>query len=64
MKYSKGYLMLDMKTECLVCETELAHNSEALICSYECTYCMKCGKELAFTCKNCNGELLTRPKRG
>ena len=56
--------MLDMKTECLVCETELAHNSEALICSYECTYCKKCGKELAFTCKNCNGELLTRPKRG
>lgn len=55
--------MLEMKTECLVCECEIYLNSNAMICSYECTYCLKCAKELNHICKNCNGELVARPKR-
>ena len=55
--------MLKMKTECLVCQCELQLNSDAKICSYECTYCSKCAEEQNDICKNCNGELLPRPKR-
>lgn len=55
--------MLQMKTECLECLTELSNMSDAHICSYECTYCSKCAVETAFVCKNCGGELQKRPKR-
>ena len=37
--------MLDMKNECLDCDCELSNNSEAHICSYECTYCAKCAEQ-------------------
>ncbi|MBT6121971.1 MAG: DUF1272 domain-containing protein [Candidatus Puniceispirillum sp.] len=55
--------MLDMKIECEKCETKLEHDSDAFICSFECTYCMNCGKEMNHICKNCNGEIVKRPKR-
>ncbi|WP_348721459.1 DUF1272 domain-containing protein [uncultured Candidatus Puniceispirillum sp.] len=52
-----------MKIECEKCETKLEHDSDAFICSFECTYCMNCGKEMNHICKNCNGEIVKRPKR-
>ncbi len=55
--------MLEMKTECLDCGCELSIDSEAHICSYECTYCSKCAKERELICKNCGGDLQQRPKR-
>ncbi len=55
--------MLEMKTDCGICGAKLAHDSDALICSFECTYCAECAKVLNFICKNCDGELLKRPKR-
>jgi hypothetical protein len=58
-----GFEMLEMRTECLVCKTALTHSSDALICSYECTYCPDCAKELNNNCLNCRGDLVNRPKR-
>ncbi|NCV29471.1 MAG: DUF1272 domain-containing protein [Rhodobacteraceae bacterium] len=55
--------MLEMRIECLVCKAALTHSSDALICSYECTYCPDCAKELNNICRNCSGDLVNRPKR-
>jgi uncharacterized protein len=52
-----------MRTECERCGAALAHDAEAVICSYECTFCRTCGEVLGSVCPNCSGELVTRPKR-
>jgi len=56
--------MLEMKEICETCNTPLGHEDEALICSYECTFCPPCN-EITHkgTCPNCGGELVARPKR-
>jgi len=41
----------------------LAHDADAVICSYECTFCTACGVALESVCPNCGGELVARPKR-
>jgi hypothetical protein len=56
-------MALEMRTECERCEAELAAEGEALICSYECTFCEACGSELERVCPNCGGELVPRPRR-
>jgi len=57
--------MLEMRTECERCAAPLAPGAEdAVICSYECTFCAACSAgELHGTCPNCGGELLRRPRR-
>ena len=55
--------MLEMRTTCERCGTELAADGAAQICSYECTFCPACGDELASRCPNCGGELVARPRR-
>lgn len=55
--------MLEMKSECLECHSNLSYNSEAHVCSYECTYCVQCATSRDFICKNCGGDLQKRPKR-
>ena len=55
--------MLEMKNECLQCNIKLESTSDAMICSYECTYCMQCASENDGICKNCGGDLQLRPKR-
>ncbi len=55
--------MLEMKEECLKCLAPLGLTSEAMICSYECTYCLKCAEEYDSVCPNCNGDLQKRPNR-
>jgi hypothetical protein len=57
--------MLLMKTNCENCGQPLAQTSEeAMICSYECTYCKKCAFEiLAGKCPNCGGSFEKRPVR-
>ncbi len=54
---------LAMKTHCERCQTHLAPESTAMICSYECTYCEMCAQALHHVCSNCAGELQQRPKR-
>jgi hypothetical protein len=56
--------MLEMRPRCERCEAELPPQStEALICSFECTFCSACGQEMQGTCPNCGGELVRRPVR-
>ncbi|MBV8572642.1 MAG: DUF1272 domain-containing protein [Acidobacteriaceae bacterium] len=53
-----------MKTSCERCGTSLPPDSkDAMICSFECTFCRRCSEELLTTCPNCGGALLQRPAR-
>ncbi|MGO4210315.1 DUF1272 domain-containing protein [Terriglobus sp. 2YAB30_2] len=54
-----------MKKKCERCDAELPMNArDAMICSYECTFCERCAcGPLAGRCPNCKGELLRRPAR-
>ena len=52
-----------MKTECLECKSELEFLSDAMICSFECTYCVGCAEQINRICKNCDDELVSRSKR-
>jgi hypothetical protein len=54
---------LEMRAGCERCGGALAPAGEALICSYECTFCASCGAELEYVCPNCGGELVPRPRR-
>jgi hypothetical protein len=56
-------MALEMRASCERCGGELRADGEALICSYECTFCPACGDELGRVCPNCGGELVARPKR-
>ena len=56
--------MLEMRERCERCESALPTDSrEAVICSFECTFCASCAQELDGKCPNCGGELLRRPTR-
>ncbi|SAL80093.1 hypothetical protein AWB71_06041 [Caballeronia peredens] len=56
--------MLQLRPGCECCDKDLpADSSEALICSFECTFCKACSTLLNGTCPNCGGELLARPRR-
>ena len=52
-----------MRTTCERCGATLAHDADAVICSYECTFCPGCGEALDHACPNCGGELVARPRR-
>jgi hypothetical protein len=54
---------LELRTECERCGAALAADGEALICSFECTFCAACGETLTHVCPNCRGELVPRPRR-
>jgi uncharacterized protein len=56
-------MSLEMRGACERCRAELAPSGDALICSYECTFCLDCGDALANVCPNCDGELVARPRR-
>jgi hypothetical protein len=56
-------MALEMRATCERCGAALAADGEALICSFECTFCRACGESMAFVCPNCSGELVARPKR-
>ena len=53
-----------MRATCECCGVDLPPEStDAMICSYECTFCRACGEVLAYVCPNCSGELVARPRR-
>jgi hypothetical protein len=52
-----------MREQCERCGVALAHDGDAVICSYECTFCRPCGEAMGFVCPNCSGELVARPRR-
>jgi len=45
-------MALEMRSACERCGAALAVEGDAVICSYECTFCQTCG-----------GELVARPRR-
>ncbi|MFT4098110.1 MAG: DUF1272 domain-containing protein [Rhodoblastus sp.] len=57
--------MLELRPNCECCDRDLPPDSrEALICSFECTWCRDCAEtKLGMTCPNCGGELVARPVR-
>lgn len=57
--------MLDLRPNCECCDIDLPGDSpDALICSFECTFCRTCVEtRLQGYCPNCKGQLVTRPTR-
>ena len=57
--------MLRLRPICEHCATELPPDStEAMICSYECTFCRTCvDAVLSDVCPNCGGGFVPRPIR-
>lgn len=57
--------MLDIRPTCEQCGKALANTStEAMICSFECTYCKICAMELfKDVCPSCGGNFVPRPIR-
>jgi hypothetical protein len=57
--------MLEIRPNCECCGRDLPPDStDALICSFECTFCRPCAtRVLAGACPNCGGELVARPRR-
>lgn len=57
--------MLELRPSCEHCNKDLPPDStEAMICSYECTFCQACVDEvLENVCPNCGGGFCARPIR-
>ena len=58
--------MLAIRPNCECCDKELPPDAaDALICSYECTFCSDCAENRlpGGKCPNCGGELVRRPVR-
>jgi len=56
-------MALEMRAVCEKCQARLPHQAVAYLCSYECTFCPDCSGAMQFTCPNCKGELVRRPRR-
>ena len=56
--------MLELRPGCENCDRDLPFDAEdALICTFECTWCRECGELLGGICPNCDGNLVPRPSR-
>ncbi len=57
--------MLDLRPNCECCDRDLPPDARnAMICTFECTFCADCASEkLHGKCPNCGGELVRRPVR-
>lgn len=58
--------MLALRPNCECCDKDLPPEApDAVICSFECTFCTDCASERlpGGRCPNCGGELVKRPVR-
>jgi uncharacterized protein len=57
--------MLQLRPNCECCDRDLPPDAtDALICSFECTFCRGCAeRNFGGRCPNCGGELVARPRR-
>jgi hypothetical protein len=57
--------MLELRPNCECCNKDLPPEAaDAMICSFECTFCRDCTETtLGGRCPNCGGELVARPIR-
>jgi len=57
-------MALELRPNCECCDRDLPPDAEAYICSFECTWCPDCAREVLHgVCPNCGGELVRRPVR-
>lgn len=57
--------MLQLRPNCEACDKDLGPDaSDALICSFECTFCRDCAESrFDGVCPNCGGNFVSRPVR-
>ena len=57
--------MLELRPSCENCAKPLPNDSnDAMICTYECTFCKDCVSEVLYNvCPNCGGGFEKRPSR-
>ncbi|SMY06777.1 DUF1272 domain-containing protein [Flavimaricola marinus] len=57
--------MLELRPNCEWCDKDLPPDSaEAMICTYECTYCADCVEQVLHNvCPTCGGNFVPRPIR-
>jgi hypothetical protein len=57
--------MLELRPNCECCDRDLPPEApDAMICTYECTWCKDCvDTVLKGVCPNCGGNLVSRPIR-
>ena len=57
--------MLELRPNCECCNKDLPPSAtDAMICSFECTFCRACADtKLGGYCPNCGGALVARPIR-
>ncbi|MGO4624126.1 DUF1272 domain-containing protein [Ensifer sp. 2YAB10] len=57
--------MLALRPNCECCDKDLPPDSRmAMICTFECTFCVDCAEgTLGGACPNCGGEFTRRPVR-
>jgi uncharacterized protein len=55
--------MLELRPICENCATALPPSADAIICSFECTFCPACATALGDVCPNCGGNFCQRPVR-
>jgi hypothetical protein len=56
--------MLEIRPTCENCNKDLPYNSnEAMICTFECTFCKDCVDLLHHVCPNCGGGFKKLPIR-
>jgi len=57
--------MLELRPNCECCNRDLPPAAaDAMICSFECTFCRECAdSKLGGRCPNCGGNLGSRPIR-
>jgi len=57
--------MLALRPNCECCDKDLpADAADAMICTFECTFCRDCVEaRLGGICPNCGGNLVARPLR-
>jgi len=57
--------MLALRPNCECCDKDLPpHASDAMICTFECTFCADCVTNVfKGVCPNCQGNLVSRPIR-
>ena len=57
--------MLELRPNCELCDCDLSPASpDAMICTYECTYCVDCVETVLHdVCPKCGGNFVPRPIR-
>jgi hypothetical protein len=56
--------MLQLRPNCECCNRDLPPAADAMICTFECTFCPDCARDvLNGVCPNCGGNFVLRPIR-